>query len=88
MNSPAYEEVFIISAARTAIGRMQGTLATRSADQLGAAVIRASVRRAGLPELADIDEVFMGNVVSAGLGQNIARQCAVHGGLPSCFSCF
>ena len=52
------------------------------AAALGAAVIRAAVARAGLPRLADVDEVYMGNVVSAGLGQNIARQTAIHAGLP------
>lgn len=46
-------------------------------------MIRAAVERASLPDLAAIDEVLMGNVVSAGLGQNIARQCAIHAGLPA-----
>jgi acetyl-CoA C-acetyltransferase len=46
-------------------------------------VIRAAVQRAHLPDLAAVAEVFMGNVVSAGLGQNIARQCAIFGGLPA-----
>jgi acetyl-CoA C-acetyltransferase len=50
--------------------------------QLGATVVRAAVAQAGLPKLEEIDEVLMGNVVSAGLGQNIARQCAIRGGLP------
>jgi acetyl-CoA C-acetyltransferase len=49
---------------------------------MGAAVVAAAVERAALPDLAAIDEVYMGNVVSAGLGQNIARQCAILGGLP------
>ncbi len=50
---------------------------------LGAAAIRAAVERANLPDLAQIDEVIMGNVVSAGLGQNIARQTSIRGGLPT-----
>jgi acetyl-CoA C-acetyltransferase len=53
------------------------------ARELGAAVVRAAVKRAQVSDLAAIDEVFMGNVVSAGLGQNIARQCAICGGLPA-----
>lgn len=61
---------------------MQGALGSLTAAQLGAGVVRAAVGRVpGLPE-DEIDEVLMGNVVSAGLGQNIARQCAIHGGLP------
>jgi len=50
---------------------------------LGATVVRAAVKRAALPDLEEIDEVLMGNVVSAGLGQNIARQAAIFGGLPA-----
>jgi acetyl-CoA C-acetyltransferase len=74
---------FILSAVRTPIGRLQGAFASISAVQLGATVVRAAVSQAGLLDLEDIDEVLMGNVVSAGLGQNIARQCAIRGGLPS-----
>ena len=76
------DEVVILSAARTPIGRLQGALAQVPAAQLGAAVIAAAVERAALPDPAAIDEVYMGNVVSAGLGQNVARQCAMLGGLP------
>lgn len=72
----------ILSAVRTPIGRLQGALASLSAAQLGGTVVRAAVERAGVPEPAAIDEVIIGNVVSAGLGQNIARQCAIGGGLP------
>jgi acetyl-CoA C-acetyltransferase len=61
---------------------MQGSLRSVSAAQLGAAVIRVAVERAGLRDPGAIAEVYMGNVVSAGLGQNIARQAALHGGLP------
>jgi len=75
------EEVVIISAVRTPVGKFQGSLAGFSATQLGALVVREAVRRAGLaPE--QVDECIMGNVVSAGLGQNPARQAALHGGLP------
>ncbi len=76
-------QAFILSAVRTPIGRLQGALSSVSAVQLGAAVVRAAVSQAGVPNLEDIDELLMGNVVSAGLGQNIARQCAIRGGLPS-----
>lgn len=71
----------ILSAVRTPIGRFQGLLSTVSATQLGAHAIREAVARAGIdPEM--IDEVLMGNVVSAGLGQAPARQAAIHAGLP------
>jgi len=72
----------ILSAVRTPMGRFQGALAPLSAVQLGAAVVREAVRRAGLNDPADIDEVLMGNVVSAGLGQAPARQAAIFAGLP------
>jgi len=73
----------ILSAVRTPIGRFRSILASVSASQLGATVIQAAVERAALRDPAEIDEVLMGNVVSAGLGQNIARQAAIFGGLPS-----
>src|SRR5437667_2208938 len=74
------KETVIISAVRTPIGKFQGALKSMSATQLGAIVVKAAVERAGLaPE--QIDEVIMGNVVSAGLGQNPARQAALRGGL-------
>ena len=73
----------ILSAVRTPVGRLGGALSQVSARALGATVVRAAVQRAQLQDLAAIDEVLLGNVVSAGLGQNIARQCAVDGGLPS-----
>src|SRR5439155_6147912 len=70
----------IISAVRTPIGKFQGALKSMTATQLGAMVVKAAVDRAGLkPE--QVDEVIMGNVVSAGLGQNPARQAALRGGL-------
>ncbi len=73
-------EPIILSAVRTAIGRFQGSLAALSAVDLGAAVVREAVRRAGV-EPSHIDEIIMGNVVSAGLGQNPARQAGLKGGL-------
>src|SRR5436853_2618151 len=73
-------DTVIISAVRTAIGKFQGALKSMTAPQIGALVVKAAVERAGLaPE--QIDEVIMGNVVSAGLGQNPARQAALRGGL-------
>jgi acetyl-CoA C-acetyltransferase len=74
------KDVVIISAVRTPIGRFQGVLKSMSATQLGAAVVRAALERSGL-EPQQIDEAIMGNVVSAGLGQNPARQAALRGGL-------
>ena len=75
------KEPVIISAVRTPVGKFQGTLKSLPATKLGALVVREAVRRAGL-EPAQVDEVIMGNVVSAGLGQNPARQAALGGGLP------
>jgi acetyl-CoA C-acetyltransferase len=74
-------EVVILSAARTALGSFQGELASVTAPQLGATVIREAVTRSGLkPE--DIKEAVMGCVLPAGLGQAPARQAARYGGLP------
>jgi acetyl-CoA C-acetyltransferase len=71
----------IVSAVRTPTGKFLGALKHLTAPQLGALVVREAVRRAGL-EPTIVDECIMGNVVSAGLGQNPARQAAVNGGLP------
>lgn len=72
----------IVSAARTAIGSFGGTLSTIPAPELGAVAIRAAIERAGIdPGL--IDEVFMGSVVPAGLGQAPARQAAIRAGIPA-----
>jgi acetyl-CoA C-acetyltransferase len=73
-------EAVILAATRTAIGKFQGSLAPLSAVELGASVVREAVRRAGI-EPAQVDEIIMGNVVSAGLGQNPARQAGLGGGL-------
>jgi acetyl-CoA C-acetyltransferase len=75
------EEIVIVSAARTPVGKFQGALSGLSATQLGAIAVREAVKRAKL-DPAKVDECIMGNVVSAGLGQNPARQAALHGGLP------
>jgi acetyl-CoA C-acetyltransferase len=77
----AFDDVVIISACRTPVGKFQGSLSDLSATQLGAIVVREAVKRANL-DPAQVDECIMGNVVSAGLGQNPARQAAIFGGLP------
>jgi acetyl-CoA C-acetyltransferase len=82
---PELNEAVIISAARTPVGKFLGSLKSFSAPELGAIVVRESVKRAGIkPE--DVDEVIMGCVIQAGLGQNPARQAALKGGLPSTVS--
>jgi acetyl-CoA C-acetyltransferase len=78
-------DAFIVSACRTAIGEFQGSLAGLSAPQMGALVIRESVKRAGI-EAGQVDEVLMGNVVQAGVGQAPARQAMIHGGIPDSVS--
>jgi acetyl-CoA C-acetyltransferase len=76
------EDVVIVSAVRTPIGKFQGSLSDLTAPQLGSIVVREAVKRAGV-DPNTVDECIMGNVVSAGLGQNPARQAALGGGLPS-----
>src|SRR5271167_5124639 len=74
------EDVVIVAGVRTPVGKFQGSLSDFSAVQLGSLVVREVLSRARLnPE--QIDECIMGNVISAGLGQNPARQAALHGGL-------
>ena len=72
----------ILSAARTPMGRFQGAISKLSAIELGAAAIKAAIVRAGLEPTDEIDEVLMGNVVSAGLGQAPARQASIVAGIP------
>ncbi|KFH44424.1 Acetyl-CoA acetyltransferase-like protein [Hapsidospora chrysogenum ATCC 11550] len=73
--------VYIVSSARTPVGSFLGSLSSLSATQLGSEAIKGAVQRAGIkPE--DVEEVFFGNVLSAGLGQGPARQCAIGAGLP------
>jgi acetyl-CoA C-acetyltransferase len=79
---PAFQDVDILSGVRTPIGKFQGALSDFTAPQLGALVVREAVKRANVdPKL--VDECIMGNVVSAGIGQNPARQAALYGGLPA-----
>jgi acetyl-CoA C-acetyltransferase len=75
------DEVVLISAVRTALGKFGGSLKDIPAQRLGAAVIKEAVKKAGI-QLHQVDEVIMGNVISAGLGQNPARQSAVYAGIP------
>ncbi len=77
----AEREAVIVSAARTPIGKFLGALSSFSATELGAIAIREAVQRAGVPG-DQIEEVIMGNVVSAGVGQAPARQAAIRAGLP------
>jgi acetyl-CoA C-acetyltransferase len=75
------EDIVIVSAARTAVGKFGGSLAKTPATELGAAVIKALIERTGLP--ADlVGEVIMGQVLAAGVGQNPARQSVLKSGLP------
>src|SRR5205085_520331 len=76
----AKDQVVIISGCRTPVGKFQGSLSDLTATQLGAIAVREAVKRAGI-DPAQVDECIMGNVVSAGLGQNPARQAAIYGGL-------
>ncbi|SDK17959.1 acetyl-CoA C-acetyltransferase [Catalinimonas alkaloidigena] len=80
------QEVYIMSAVRTPIGSFGGVLSALSATQLGAAAIRGALARAQVqPE--QVQEVFMGNVVSANLGQAPARQAAIYAGIPNTVPC-
>ena len=75
------KKVVIVSACRTAIGAFGGTLKDVPAAELGALVVKEAVSRAGIkPE--QVDEVIFGNVLQAGLGQNVARQVTLKAGLP------
>ena len=75
------QEVVIVAATRTAVGSFQGALANVSAVDLGAAVIRQLLAQTGL-DVTEVDEVIMGQVLTAGAGQNPARQSAIKAGLP------
>jgi len=76
------KQAVIISAVRTPVGKFLGVLKGFKATELGAIAVREAVKRAGVNP-ADVDEVIMGCVIQAGLGQNPARQAALHGGLPN-----
>ena len=75
-------KVFILGACRTPIGKMGGVLASLSAVDLGSIVIKETLKHSGVPVEA-VDHVFMGCVIQAGLGQNVARQAALKAGLPT-----
>ncbi len=80
--APSPDDVLIVSAVRTPIGRFGGAFADVPATTLGGHAIRAAVARAGLPAGVPVDDVLMGNVLAAGTGQAPARQAALAGGLP------
>lgn len=75
------KEVVIVSAQRTPIGSFGGVFKDVSAVSLGVAAVQGAMNRIGL-DPAEVDEVILGNVLSAGLGQNVARQVAIHAGIP------
>jgi acetyl-CoA C-acetyltransferase len=78
--------VYIVSTARTPIGSFNGLLASVQAPQLGAIVIKAAIERAGIkPE--QVQEVYMGNVVSANIGQAPAQQASIYAGIPTTVNC-
>src|SRR6516165_8849445 len=74
-------DAFLLSAVRTPIGKYLGALSDLSAPELGAVAVREAIRRANAP-VERVDEVILGNVIQAGLGQNPARQAALKAGLP------
>ena len=85
MNGMKQTEVVIVSAVRTAIGNFNGSLKDVSAPELGAVAIKGALKKAGVkPE--QVDEVILGNVLQAGLGQNPARQAALKAGIPESVS--
>jgi acetyl-CoA C-acetyltransferase len=77
----ATQDIVIVGAARTAVGAFNGAFAATAAHDLGAAAIKAALARAGV-DPADVDEVIMGQILSAGQGQNPARQAAMAAGIP------
>ncbi len=81
------KEVVIVSACRTPIAKFQGSLASFTAPKLGALAVAEALRRAKL-DPAEVEEVIMGNVLQAGLGQNPARQAAIHAGIPNSVPAF
>ncbi len=80
-------EAYIVGGVRTAVGGYNGSLASLDAVELGAIVIKELVAQTSI-DAADVDEVIMGNVIQAGLGQNAARQSAIKAGLPQQVPCF
>ncbi|MEO8582952.1 MAG: acetyl-CoA C-acyltransferase [Flavitalea sp.] len=80
------KNVFIVATARTPVGSLSGSLSSLSAPRLGALAIKAALQRAGIaPE--QVSEVYMGNVVSAGIGQAPAQQASIYAGIPTSVPC-
>src|SRR5215211_465291 len=80
------KSVYIVGMARTPVGSFNGALAPVQAPQLGAVAIKAALERAGIaPE--QVQEVFMGNVVSANIGQAPAQQASIYAGIPTTVNC-
>src|ERR671928_2119325 len=80
-------DAYLLSAARTPVGKYLGALADVPAPQLGAAALAEALRRARVPA-GRVDEVIFGNVLQAGLGQNPARQAALKAGLPETIAAY
>jgi len=80
-------QAVIVGAARTAIGRFQGSLSGFTAPQLGAVALKAALERSGVPS-DRVDEVILGNVLQAGVGQNPARQAALKAGFDPSIAAF
>ena len=80
------KEVYIVSAARTPIGSFMGSLSKFAAPKLGSIAIKGALEKAGV-SADQVDEVFMGNVMSAGLGQAPARQASIYAGIPNTVPC-
>ncbi|MEC7820984.1 MAG: beta-ketoacyl synthase N-terminal-like domain-containing protein, partial [Candidatus Neomarinimicrobiota bacterium] len=81
-----HQDIVIVSAKRTPVGSFQGSLSSISASELGSIVIKSIIDETGI-ETDIIDEVIMGNVLSAGQGQAPARQAAISAGLPNSVQC-
>ena len=84
--STSFDPIVIVGSARTPLGSFQGALSSLTAPELGATSIRAAVDRAGL-KLEDVQEVIMGCVLPAGLGQAPARQASLGAGIPQSTGC-
>jgi len=84
---PATPEVYIVSAVRTPLGGFQGSLASLTATQLGSHAIKSALAKVPAVEPSAVEEVFFGNVLSANLGQNPARQCSIGAGIPDTAVC-
>src|SRR5690348_14700960 len=80
------KEVFIVSVARTPIGSLNGVLSGMPATRLGAVVIKAALERAGI-KLDEVNEVYMGNVITANEGQAPANQASIYAGIPTNVPC-